>query len=841
MKKNIIKVIVLALVFVIGVYVLSSYREDKTVTETTITMSEAKLPIVILNTFDNMVNPLHGYVSDMEACYMRDTITPLDDTRELKLIIDKYTSVVTGIKYEVRSLDTSRLVEETQVTDYVDDNNKIHATLNIKNLLEKGKEYILKITLSLDDGSNVNYYTRIIGTKDYDLYVGEKLNFVKEFNEKTFDKELAEDLVIYLESNHLGDNSTFNKVNINSKFEQVTWGNLNVEVKSDVIPQIKEINSDTASITFDYVVSCKNEDVQEYYNISEYYRVRYTSERMYLLDFKREMNEIFSEPNQVIKENRVTLGIGDSDVEYEESTDGRFVSFVWQNALWALNPEENKVTSVFTFRDDIADMRVNYNQNAIKILDVEDEGNIDFIVYGYMPRGTNEGKCGVSLYRYERELNTIEEKVFIPSTKSYQYMSKYVETLAYLNDRNTLYIMIDDSVYSIDVETTACTEIVTGIEDKNYVVSEDGQFLAWQNESGTANATKIFFMDLEYAHKETIEVEDDTRVCAIGFIDEDFIYGKISVGDIMTDDTGKEWYPMYSVIIMDKDGNVLEDYQKSGTYVVGANIDTNMIRLKCVRAVEGGYVYVDDEYIMNNAEVVEKKNKLVQISTELKETQMQLNLYNSFSTDKKVTLIEPKEIASVTNHTLEVKNKKDQKDRYYVFAEGKLQEIYDEVNEAIICANDLMGVVVSETQEYVWERGSRQVRTQVSGITDILESSENSLAACLDAILLKEGTNVSASVMLEKGETALTLLDSYVEGEVFDLTGTPMSAVLYYVSKGAPVIALNDEGYYVLIVGYDELNITVMNPVRGTTHKIGMNDSTEMFENAGNIFIGYLK
>lgn len=47
-------------------------------------------------------------------------------------------------------------------------------------------------------------------------------------------------------------------------------------------------------IVLDYVVTRVGQNGQsEYYNVEEYYRVRYTNTRMYLLNFERTMEEIF--------------------------------------------------------------------------------------------------------------------------------------------------------------------------------------------------------------------------------------------------------------------------------------------------------------------------------------------------------------------------------------------------------------------------------------------------------------------------------------------------------------------------------------------------------------------
>ena len=65
-------------------------------------------------------------------------------------------------------------------------------------------------------------------------------------------------------------------------------------------------------------------------------------------------------------------------------------------------------------------------------------------------------------------------------------------------------------------------------------------------------------------------------------------------------------------------------------------------------------------------------------------------------------------------------------------------------------------------------------------------------------------------------------------------------SVLYFVSHGTPVIALTAEGARV-IVGYDEYNTYLLNPGESEWYYYGMNDSTEMFENAGNRFMTAVK
>lgn len=137
----------------------------------------------------------------------------------------------------------------------------------------------------------VRYYTRIIDSEGYNTY--EKLLFVREFHDKTFDKERAKDLVTYLEPNSKGDNTTLSHVDIHSSLKQITWADLNVSQISKPQIVISEIESQTASIRMHYRVQTKEGKKTDQYNVVEFFRIRHTPDRTYLLDYERSMNQIF--------------------------------------------------------------------------------------------------------------------------------------------------------------------------------------------------------------------------------------------------------------------------------------------------------------------------------------------------------------------------------------------------------------------------------------------------------------------------------------------------------------------------------------------------------------------
>ena len=67
-----------------------------------------------------------------------------------------------------------------------------------------------------------------------------------------------------------------------------------------------------------------------------------------------------------------------------------------------------------------------------------------------------------------------------------------------------------------------------------------------------------------------------------------------------------------------------------------------------------------------------------------------------------------------------------------------------------------------------------------------------------------------------------------------------MDSILYYVNQDIPVLATLNDGGAVLVIGFNELNIVIMDPVTGTVYKKGMNDSVKWFEENGNCFITYV-
>jgi hypothetical protein len=223
-----------------------------------------------------------------------------------------------------------------------------------------------------------------------------------------------------------------------------------------------------------------------------------------------------------------------------------------------------------------------------------------------------------------------------------------------------------------------------------------------------------------------------------------------------------------------------------------------------------------------------------------KETQVQLELQMQVG-EKKPKLLTSKEtiLDEIPLVSLE---EGDEEEHYYVYAKGSVILSTAQVTEAVKAANDNMGVVIGDNQQYIWKRSRKTAQSALKDITVGTEdATAGSVAQCINAMLEKEGININVGALIEGGETPKNILNSTMKDvKVLDLTGCGVEETLYYVNLGTPVFAMTGSNDAVLIVGYDSNGVILFDPVYGTTHREALTDADDMFSDAGNIFFAYL-
>ena len=804
MKKTIIKAGIVVIVFFATLFITSSIM-NKGNTDMTMEMGKATYPVVWVNYSGYRINEMHGYDNAMEISQMRDSITPLAAGRRVTLEIDPYGESIRKIAFEVRSLDGSRLIENTEIEEFEQTQEGITTTFALKDLIESNQEYALVIVLTTGNGKDIRYYTRVVSTEEY--FASDKLDYVNDFSNKTFDKEAAKELTKYLESNAEGDNTTYGKVDIHSSFQQITWGNLDITRETRANITIKELASQTGSFVLEYYVSTPDGDEKTFYRVKEYFRVRYTADRMYLLDYERTMNQMFQESGDVYANNKIMLGITSENVELFESDGGNNFAFVTGNRLYSYNVTDNKMAFLFGFyNEENMDARTLYDGNRIKILNIDEAGNVIFLVYGYMNRGRHEGQVGISVYFYDSTVNTVEELVYIYSSKSQSILMEEVEQLAYINRDGRLFLKWENQIYQIDVSERTCETIVQNLTEGSYKVSDSNKMAVWQQGGSLYQGKELILMNLTTGDRESIKAGGGEVIAPIGFMDEDLIYGIARERDIVTDSAGNTIFPMYCVKIQNETEGVLMTYQQDNVYVVGGEVLGNQIILSRVEKEEDGtYAEIKEDQIMNAETALNSKNTVEVVATENYEKLTQIAVKGTIDTSA-MKLLTPREVLFEGGRVIMLASSESSLDRYYVYGKNGIEAIYADEANAVSLADSISGVVISKDGYYVWMKGNRSLSNQIMAIKGQMATEDkNSLAVCLDTILEYEGVVRNSKYMLESGSSAISILEeSLPEVQILDLTGCTLDSVLYFVNQDIPVLVTLKDGSAVLLIGFNE-------------------------------------
>ena len=830
---------VLFVVFIVSVVffeIITNISENVKVSK----QSDATLPIVYINFLGDASTELHGYVNEMDPAYMRDAIIPLDNERNVDISIQCKDFDVDSLEYAILSLDTQRNISKNKL-NFNKKGDIITAKFQAENLIEKNEEYLLVLTIKNEE-RKVYYYTRIMqpeGCNEKEI-----LDFAQFFHNTALSDD-ASHLATYIEPDAYTNSQDLSHVTINSSLSQVAYGTFNGKQVGNVRVSLTDISTNYITLTFNYELTSKNGEKSEYYTCTEDFRIRYTADRLYLLAYDRTMEQLLNEDSVVIKDNLLNIGITNPDVQYLSNETGTIVSFVQNGSLYEYNQTDRKMKEIFTFVDDPTDPRLTYDQHQVLLLNIDESGTMDYVVYGYMNSGNHEGQCGINLFHYDAISDVSTEQVFITTSSSYQILNANFSELLYETADNDFYIMVNGTLLYMSLNELTTKELMTGLDDAQYAVSGSRRYLAWMDDATVAEV--IHIMDLETGSSFDIKANKGEVLKPLAFIEDDFIYGAVKKNDITVDGAGSTIYPMYKLTISGiSTGKAYEQktYQKSGYYINNIDLQSYTIYLDRIQIDPDGTILPAEEDTIKNS--VGEQNKAVPITTAMDDVKQQVVLFNMIplAEDEKLGKVDFEStglvladdsrnvsVASATSST-----------QYFVYVGSKVTLATDDLISAIAEADANMGIVLDNEPKYVWKRGRKSYQNTITGIAVGSSDSEASgMARALSAMLVHEGENVQVHNLIESGETPISILSRTLKGyDILDLTGASLTQVLYYVNIGNPVYAYTGDDTAVLIVGYDAANIIYFDPMTNTNSKMGISDAAEYFETYGNVFVSYI-
>lgn len=758
-------------------------------------MTAASLPTLAMIYDGCEVNTLYGYTQEMDTDYIHGSVYVLDDGYDIPFVCTLYGNEIDDITFSVRSIGKGSLIQTGTVSGAETEDDVMSFDIGIDNIIEDGTEYMLTLDMTSSSGEEIYYYIRII--KD-ETSLSSQLEGVLEFNSMLCDisDEDAKSYVTgYLQTDYtLDSNEDFGNVSLVSSVYSMMWNRMSFSVYGDIGIEILDVDGDIGYIRLNYMLTRTSDDITEYYNVSEFYRVRMVDDNFRILDYERQTDQVFEPSSETISTQTALLGIiSDSDIEMQCSPDGELSCFVYEGGLWAMDTDEKEIRLVFSFSSGLDDVRGNHDEYDIKIVDVADDGTIQFLVYGYMNAGLHEGKVGIGVYTYDPEEESVSEDVFITTELTFDILDNSIGELVYMNENGELYLMTDESLYLLDLEARNAECIVTDLSEGNYVIQPSGYIIAWHDGGSVNGAESITVLNMETGESYGVSAESGSCIKALGFLGEDFVYGQGVSGETYADSSGTEYLLMTDMYVIDSDGQIQSENSSGSAYYIGAEAEYNRIIIDQVTEEDGAYTETETFTVFSTELDDQLEMEITSDYIDIKKTVYYVNFAGSTTSAGDLTIDEATQVLFAEANTIDISGMIDAGGKYYVYAKGELKLMTESPADAVNTAYEETGVVVTDTGELFYKR--------------TLVPSEVELS------------DVAFSAAVENAEG----------GTLTDISGISLVELLYFMSIKTPVI-WEYEGETYLIYGYDyETSLFLYNLETGEESEFSYSDAEEVF------------
>ena len=821
--------LVVFLASVIGSYKFINQNNQ----DMTIELSAPTLPLVSVVVGEESFNTLRGYTSDMDVSDVARYVCPVGEERVFHGQIKTFGEEIKAVRYEVRNNDGSRLIESGSITWEEKHTGILDFSVKMKDLIVTGEEYIFTTILTTNSHEEINYYTRFIYGNTYDL--DNQLAFVRDFHGYTFDKEKVSEIAPYMETDRSRNNSTLAYVDIYSSSKQIVWGDLPVEQVKEPDVYITYLQDNYGAYTLEYYVSSTVGNVVEYYHVVEDFLVSTYGEKLYLLDYERIANSIFQYENDVYANDKINLSIQNDDISVVESEDGNMAAFVVNSTLYYYDDNDNQMNYVYGFLEGInGDERSAYFNNDIKVLRVSESG-IYFVMYGYISRGNHEGKVGAALYVFNGQTKLIEEIGFYESTKSAEYVMQEINELAYLSRHGQFYFCVDGNIVGCDVNTGS-TKVVTAYENgQQRFVSKDQSCVV------VDNGAEIYFWQLETGEVREIKAFGVGAIIPQGFIANDFVYGIAREEDNVLQSDGSYAQYMGEIRIQDAQGEIQKQYTVENILITECTISENQILLERVYSVNGKITSTTQDQIVASKGDEDNYNSVASVVTATYQTIKQIELKNKIDIET-LKHVKAQEVFFEGRRVIEVEPE-NIKTYCAAYDPWRVAEYVADAGEAMQKADALGGYARDAEGLLIWKKAATVTKNQIMAVElEASTSDRSSKNICLDIMLRQIGSPRDTIEELNQGLTCQEILANAQEDYVLmDITGSSISGLLYYTNQDIPIMVLYDTGEAILITGFNQFNIVVMDPVNKKLGYMSRSDASEMLEETENQVFTYYR
>lgn len=844
-KKTILRVLVF-LVVMTGTAVLVNKISNLKINSVSRELEEPTLPVAYCDFDGQVINRMCGYTHTMATGRMRDAVVPLSEDFSVDLLLDDDNKFGKTYSYELRTIAGDSLIEDGELTSTEKKHGYDAFHIKFRMDLKKNQEYVLVLLVNNDKGDTVRYYTRVVNLDEH--YAKDLLSYATVYHNTTFVKSVTGQngniVSRSLKTTGEGDNNDLSHVTLESSYEMVSFGGISPIVITPVVPKITEIDNEFAVIEMEYIAEAQNQGPRHHYNVDEYYTLRYDAydQSAKILAFDRYMESIFDASYFNKNNNSVSLGIADYDsAEYVYSEDNHKLAFAKRGEIWYYNYDTTELVSVFRFsQGGYTDERSLNTDVDVNIVNMDEEGNIYFVVYGYMCRGKHEGSNGISLYYFTAEDSRVQEKFFVKCDAPYDVMKQETGRFTYYDKNGFFYYLLDGTIYKVDLNKMTQNTMVYGFSSDKYVVSQDRTVAVYPMEANEEDNMGLVVHNFETGIEYTVQGQNTDRYLALGFVGNDLIYGVSHKQDIYTAQDGHVILPLYKLMIVSSEGEQLKEYSKNNTYVMSARVEEDKILLNRATKNNNFFETCDSDSIAY-------KKSSDDDSLYLK--------YNYSSTElNQVDIVYPSMMFIVSNVKQEMTKAKDEEKytemevktkpaghRYYVFTNAGYVGEYKGAAGAILEVTARAdGLVVDENGNTVYRSiAADAYNTIASAITEqSCDSVNTSLLTCAYMCIkyIDRDANYEDIMACESFEQAF---ERYTYGVGVNISGIDLSTALYFLDRDIPFVARIDDGRYVIVISYNSTHIRYYDPVADGEVKVTRKNFEDSLSLHGNTMYTY--
>ncbi|MBR0088004.1 MAG: hypothetical protein IJL98_09735 [Lachnospiraceae bacterium] len=844
-KSKLTRYLLLALLFIIiisGVLLAAILRKNDSGDQYQ-RMQEASLPLLSMALSGTCSTELHGYVDEMNLLDMRDVIAPLSENKSLKVSVDPCKNEISSLSYELRTLNAGTLVDSGTVSDFTEEEGLLKTELFFSDLINSGEEYHLVFSLELAGEKTVRYYTRVMYART--MHTDQLLEFSETFSQATYDREKAEFIVNYIQPNDTSETEDYYYTTLHSKYAVFTYGNLNVRRGEDISYRITELEPTQLSLTLDYTIEMEIDGEMKKCFVKEFFCTRYRSEKVYLLDYYRTVEQAFEDDKAMMENGRIFLGIGSGETQILNSDNDIYTVFIQNREIRSYNAKTNSMNRIFSFADeDDLTSRSSFDHHDMQIVKVSDEGDIDYMVYGYMNRGSYEGRVGICFYRYNASLNAAKRLFFMPVSESEQMLMMDLGTLAYVNAEDVCYLRYGDGIYSIDLKTGESVEVSIRAYPGTYAMNEKGNVVSWQEGSDLNYPERLVILNMDTQTTALVNAEENEFVKILDFIGDDIVYGFGLKEDSIIQANVDTQQLLNRILIASTDEKltVRQDYEARDFFILGAEVTEKRVTIRrCVKESKDAYTRIDNDYLLLTQPIDTDvyRSSLGRKNSETAKRQYYIQIGTTTNHDSQYSEAVPSFEAGQSVNVIRLTHM--QTGVYYVYGYGRLLAVESEINKAIDKAFSIMGVVVDDSLNYLWTRGTRDLAKTIS-IQQYEKTEEvSSLGASLQVLSAQEGIQLRrVAEDLKQGLSPFEILDRALgAGSAVNLYECTLQEVLYFINKGRPVMAVMGDDTACVICGYETDGIRIYFPETRETTVVDTRTAEGYFLKNNNSFISY--